>query len=244
MTPPSEELGVVKSRRCFRSTNPWTISDFDADPPATCSLLTRTRSRSSPPCSSESTLAASIAISVIRFASPTSIFPARVVSMTPLSCKSFGLIEILSSSDRDSSTEIRYPFIIKEGWTPILVNSNAFRSNSAIRRTEVVVPSLATLSWAELVAINRLAVGCSTLAVSRTVIPSFVTIISPLPPTNILSEPRGPNVERTAPARANAALTLLTRAERPSIRSVSCRATSCSDSTMLTANQAPDLNAM
>ena len=91
---------------------------------------------------------------------------------------------------------------------------------------------------------RRLAVGCSTFAVSRTVTPSLVTTISPFSSTSILSEPLGPKVDLTAPASARAALVLFTRAERPSIRSVSSKATSCSDSTMCIANQRPAFNAM
>ena len=92
--------------------------------------------------------------------------------------------------------------------------------------TAVVVPSLAALSWADDVETSNLAVGCSTLAVSRTVTPSLVTVASPSPSTSILSSPLGPRVERTAPDSATAAFTLFTKAERPCIRSVSSRATS------------------
>ena len=85
----------------------------------------------------------------------------------------------------------------------------------------MVVPSLAERSCDEEASINILAVGCSTLAVSRTVTPSLVTNADPSASTSILSRPLGPSVERIAPARDEAALTLFTNAVLPCILSVS-----------------------
>ena len=89
-----------------------------------------------------------------------------------------------------------------------------------------MVPSLAALSCDDEASISSLAVGCSTFALSRTVTPSLVTKADPSPSTSILSSPFGPRVERIAPARDEAALTLFTRAVLPWILSVSSRATS------------------
>lgn len=93
---------------------------------------------------------------------------------------------------------------------------------------EVVVPSLATRSCVILVSITSFAVGCSTLAVSRTVAPSLVIRTSPSWSMSILSIPFGPNVDLTAAATAKAALAFPTSAALPVTLSVSWRVRSSS----------------
>ena len=62
---------------------------------------------------------------------------------------------------------------------PDLTSSKAFCNISAIKITVVVVPSLAERSCELEDAISKFAVGCSTLAVSKTVTPSLVTLTLP-----------------------------------------------------------------
>ena len=231
--PPSELAGVAISILDLASTIPGTISDSLALPSLIIRRFTLSLSRSAPPSSPASASAASRAMSVRWAVSDESTFPAREVATTArLSAWSCDERATRSISAKASSRAIWYPFMITEGCTPERTNSSAFCSISDVRMTVVVVPSRAARSWAEEVDIRSRAVGCSTLAVSSTVTPSLVTVVEPPSSTSILSSPRGPRVERTAPARATAASTLLTRAERPCRRSVSSKATSCSDSTI------------
>ena len=181
-----------------------------------------------------------MAISVRCLPTAESTLPEIEVATTARSSESSrGVLEIRPISSRDSARAIWYPFMMIDGCTPERTSSSAFCNSSEVSMTVVVVPSRAALSWADEVEMSSLAVGCSTFAASRTVTPSLVTVAGPPSSTSILSRPRGPRVERTAPASAVAALTLFTNAERPCRRSVSSRATSCSVSTICAAVRQP-----
>ena len=77
------------------------------------------------------------------------------------------------------------------------------------------MPSLAERSCELEDAISKFAVGCSTLAFSKTVTPSLVTLAFPSSSTSILSMPLGPSVDLTAFDKEIAAATLRTKAVRP-----------------------------
>ncbi len=106
---------------------------------------------------------------------------------------------------------------------PWTTSSQAFLSISDDKITVLVVPSLAILSCREEAPITILATGCSTLAVSSTVTPSFVTKVLPSSSISNLSRPLGPRVDLIAPASAMAACTFFFRASRPVERVVSLR---------------------
>ena len=73
-------------------------------------------------------------------------------------------------------------------------------SNSPAIITAVVVPSPTSSSCVFATSTNILAAGCSISISLRIVTPSFVTTISPIPSTSILSIPFGPNVVLTVSA--------------------------------------------
>ena len=106
---------------------------------------------------------------------------------------------------------------------PCKINCQAFCNNSPAKITVLVVPSLAILSWVDDALIIIFATGCSTLAVSRTVTPSFVTKVRPSSSISSLSNPFGPSVERIASDKAMAAWMFFCRASLPLERVVSLR---------------------
>jgi len=96
--------------------------------------------------------------------------------------------------------------------------SSAFFRSSPAMETAVVVPSPASSSCVSATWTTISAVGLSMSISWRMVTPSFVTVMSPIEETSILSIPLGPSVERTDSATAFAAEMLCDWASRSFIR--------------------------
>ena len=116
MMPPSEEEGVEISTLVLAIIRPFTRRLSAVEPPLTCSLLTLSLSKSSPPFSSDSKLAASKAISVILEANDSPILPASVVEITDFnSSVESASLETLSNSEIASLSARRKPLITTDG---------------------------------------------------------------------------------------------------------------------------------
>src|SRR3989344_8291601 len=208
-------LGIPKLTLSLSNTIPSINSEDSIPPPITFSTLILSNATSSLSLTWITAFTANSAKCSFADSAPLPViaviaifFKMSISFSVTFSANSFKICLLFSAANL-------YPFAMTVGWTLSSNKCSACFNNSTANTTAVVVPSPTSFSWVFATSTIIFAVGCSIDISSKIVTPSFVTTISPIESTNILSMPFGPRVVLTVSATALAAAMLFLCASLP-----------------------------